>query len=837
MTFIVKTFMFMQKIYFLLLIVFGGIFTASAQLVTTTPDFPLEGKEVTVVFDASLGSGGLIGYTGNVYAHTGVITNNSKNESDWKYAPSKWGDNSEKYKMRSLGNNKWEFKLTPSIREYYGVHAGETIFKMAFVFRSEDGSKTGKTADGGDIFIDVHREGVTVRFEQPDVATTLNLGDLLPIRAKASVLADMKLFVANEQIVSRTNVQEIISLHTFSQTGTFELRVEATTGGKTAIATQMVTVLGETEQGILPQGARPGINYLNDTQATLVLQAPGKRTVYVVGDFNDWQFKSEYQLKQDGEFFWITLSDLEKGKEYAFQYVVDGTIYIADPYADKVLDPWNDPYISPAVYPDLKPYPTGKAEGIVSVLQTGQPPYQWQVTEFRKPDRNQLMVYEMHIRDFTAEHSFSAAKDKLSYLKQLGINAIELMPVQEFDGNDSWGYNPCFFFALDKAYGTKKMYKDFIDACHKAGMAVIFDVVYNHATGSMPFAKLYWNSANNKTAPNNPYFNVDAPHPYSVFHDFNHESPLVRKFVKRNLQFLLNEYHIDGFRFDLTKGFTQAASTESSASNYDKSRIEILKDYHAAIKEVKPEAYVILEHFCDSKEEKELAEDGMHLWRNMNNAYCQTAMGWNDDSAFDGLYESIPAWIGFMESHDEERAAYKQTQWGDEALKTDLTTRMRQLEVNASFFFTVPGPKMIWQFGEMGYDVSIEENGRTGKKPLHWEYLENKDRKALHDSYSRLIKLRNDNPELFTSTSQFSWEVGTSNWGQGRFITLSSTTKHMLVAGNFSKTDGAYTVTFPVTGKWYDYLTGDEVEVKDATQKMEIPAHSYRILTTFPCLN
>ena len=441
------------------------------------------------------------------------------------------------------------------------------------------------------------------------------------------------------------------------------------------------------------------------------------------------------------------------------------------------------------------------------------------------------------IRRYTRFNQQAGAMQKLDYLKSLGVNAIELMPVQEFDGNDSWGYNPCFFFALDKAYGTKKMYKDFIDACHKAGMAVIFDVVYNHATGSMPFAKLYWNSANNKTAPNNPYFNVDAPHPYSVFHDFNHESPLVRKFVKRNLQFLLNEYHIDGFRFDLTKGFTQAASTESSASNYDKSRIEILKDYHAAIKEVKPEAYVILEHFCDSKEEKELAEDGMHLWRNMNNAYCQTAMGWNDDSAFDGLYESIPAWIGFMESHDEERAAYKQTQWGDEALKTDLTTRMRQLEVNASFFFTVPGPKMIWQFGEMGYDVSIEENGRTGKKPLHWEYLENKDRKALHDSYSRLIKLRNDNPELFTSTSQFSWEVGTSNWGQGRFITLSSTTKHMLVAGNFSKTDGAYTVTFPVTGKWYDYLTGDEVEVKDATQKMEIPAHSYRILTTFPCLN
>lgn len=603
------------------------------------------------------------------------------------------------------------------------------------------------------------------------------------------------------------------------------------------------------KKGTLPENVAEGINIIDNSTVTLVLydkdtDGNHKDFAHVVGDFNHWQLSNEdnCQMYRDDASgcWWITLRNLDANKEYAFQYYVGTrngeTIRLGDAYCEKILDPDNDSYISSSTYPDNKSYPEG-GKGIVSVFKIQQDNYRWSVSDFKVPNPEQLVIYEMLLRDFTASNDLNGAMQKLDYLKSLGVNAIELMPVQEFDGNDSWGYNPCFFFALDKAYGTKKMYKDFIDACHKAGMAVIFDVVYNHATGSMPFAKLYWNSANNKTAPNNPYFNVDAPHPYSVFHDFNHESPLVRKFVKRNLQFLLNEYHIDGFRFDLTKGFTQAASTESSASNYDKSRIEILKDYHAAIKEVKPEAYVILEHFCDSKEEKELAEDGMHLWRNMNNAYCQTAMGWNDDSAFDGLYESIPAWIGFMESHDEERAAYKQTQWGDEALKTDLTTRMRQLEVNASFFFTVPGPKMIWQFGEMGYDVSIEENGRTGKKPLHWEYLENKDRKALHDSYSRLIKLRNDNPELFTSTSQFSWEVGTSNWGQGRFITLSSTTKHMLVAGNFSKIDGAYTVTFPVTGKWYDYLTGDEVEVKDATQKMEIPAHSYRILTTFPCLN
>ena len=153
-----------------------------------------------------------------------------------------------------------------------------------------------------------------------------------------------------------------------------------------------------------------------------------------------------------------------------------------------------------------------------------------------------MVIYELLLRDFTQTGDLAGAMSKLPYLKKMGVNAIELMPVQEFDGNDSWGYNPCFFFAMDKAYGTKKMYKEFIDACHKEGMAVILDVVYNHATGNHPFAKLYWEG--DKTAACNPYFNVEAPHPFSVFHDFNHESELVRKFVKRNLQFLLNEYHL-----------------------------------------------------------------------------------------------------------------------------------------------------------------------------------------------------------------------------------------------------------------------------------------------------
>ena len=444
------------------------------------------------------------------------------------------------------------------------------------------------------------------------------------------------------------------------------------------------------------------------------------------------------------------------------------------------------------------------------------------------PSAESLLIYELHLRDFTETGDLEGAMAKLPYLKALGINAIELMPVQEFDGNDSWGYNPCFFFALDKAYGTPRMYKKFIDACHQAGIAVLFDVVYNHATGSCSLAKLYWDSANNKTASNNPYFNVDAPHPYSVFHDFNHESPLVRKFIKRNLQYLLTEYHIDGFRFDLTKGFTQQSSTEATAGNYDADRIAILKEYYEAIREVKQDAFVVLEHFCDTREETELAKAGLHLWRNMNNAYCQSGMGWKDESAFTSLYEKKPAWVGYMESHDEERVSYKQKTYGNYDFKTNLATRMDQLEVNAAFFLTVPGPKMVWQFGEMGYDVSIEENGRTGRKPLHWEYLEDADRKSVHDTYVHLAKLRNAAPELFDATGTFTWKVAVTNWANGRILYSESVTgKKLMVMGNF--TNAAINVSLPAEGgDWTNYMTG---ETETLTGSVSLPAHGYVVYT------
>lgn len=738
------------------------------------PEKPDADEELTIFFKAP-SSSELYNYTGEVYVYIGIV-----NEGVWQNVPADWDENISKCKMSPVEgeSNAWSIKLIPTIREWFESE-NIPINKIGVIARSADGNKKGNK-DGADFFIEEITDSKYKAFQPAAVKTAS-----------------------------------------------------------------------------MPAGLNHGINIIDNSTVTLVLfdkdkNGNRKDFAHVIGDFNDWTLSNDEksQMFRDESLgvWWITLSNLDPNKEYAFQYYIGKsggeTFRVADPYSRKILDPDNDKYISSATYPHLKPYPE-KAIGIVSVFQTKSESYNWQVTDFEIPDRDNLVIYEMLLRDFSETGDINGALGKLDYLESLGVNAIELMPVQEFDGNDSWGYNPAFFFAMDKAYGTDRMYKEFIDECHKRGIAVILDVVYNHATGANPYARMWWDTSNNKTSVENPFFNVNAPHPYSVFHDFNHDAQIdgkfiVRDFVKRNLLFLLEEYNIDGFRFDLTKGFTQKNSTESSASNYDASRVAILKEYNNTIKEVNPNAYVILEHFADDREETELSNEGMMVWRNMNWQYGQSAMGYKDDSGFTRTYygtvRPTNSLVSYMESHDEERLAYKQVTWGNGIIKTSLSARMSQLATNAAFFFTVPGPKMIWQFGELGYDISIDQNGRTGKKPIKWDYLEVSERNSLLKTYSTLINLRMDHPELFNSTATLDWRVTPTFWEQGRFITLSSfgSSKQVVVIANFTNEVITVPYTFPRYGVWYNYMDQSEtIDVTSTNLNIDVPANSFKIYSTF----
>ena len=592
----------------------------------------------------------------------------------------------------------------------------------------------------------------------------------------------------------------------------------------------------------LPAGAQHGINYNSDGSVTFVFYEKdknGKRYdwCYLIGEFNNWERKSEYAMKRDESAgcWWITCDGFESGKEYMFQYMTgndDVRLRLSDPYSEITYE-GNDQWISASTYPSMRPYPS-QTSGYVSAFEIGRSSYNWNVTDFKIEDSNDLIIYELLLRDFTEnggkEGNLKNAKAKLDYLETLGINAIELMPIQEFDGNDSWGYNPNHYFAMDKAYGTREMYKEFIDECHKRGIAVIVDVVYNHLTGNNAFDKMY-------SLDINPFFNKVAPHPFSVFEDINHDNEVIVNHIKRSLRYLLTEYKVDGFRFDLTKGFTNNQSNESTAKNYDKDRVEILKGYKDYIMTVKSDAVIILEHFCCDQEEKELADAGMKVWRNINYAYGQAAQGTQKDSGLGALWTGstgmrFGGYVGYMESHDEERNAFRQKAYGEAGVKGDLAAMMQRLELNAAFFLTVPGPKMIWQFGELGYDISIEEGGRTGRKTPKWEYLDVPERKALYDTYCDLIKFRRDNPEFFDQTASFSWKVGQNDWDNGRFITCTAGSKSFVVVGNFTVQEKTFTVEMPSDGTWVNHFDKSEVYT-GGSLNITLPAGDFRLLTNF----
>ncbi len=583
----------------------------------------------------------------------------------------------------------------------------------------------------------------------------------------------------------------------------------------------------------LPEGMHHGINYNADGTVTLVLydrddNGKGKGYCYLVSELSGWKRDPDYAMHRDDEegVWWITLTDLDPDKEYMFQYSYGSTSFddrrTFDPYTEILYDTSNDKWIKSEVYPGLSSsYP---ASGFISSFQINRPEYDWKVDDYQIEDENDLVIYELLLRDFTdnayGEGNIKAAMEYLDYLENLGVNAIELMPVQEFDGNDSWGYGTHAYFAMDKVYGTRDDYKAFIDACHQRGMAVLFDVVYNHATGAHPYAALYWDDGTNNVTESNPWFFVNATHPYNVYHQWDHSNPMFREYVKKNLEYLIKEYKVDGFRFDLTKGFMPNGNNVES---YNAERVGYLKEYRNHIRSVDPNAVMICEHFVWD-ENYDLGNAGIKVWQNMNSAFKESAMGWMSNASFEGLRDTgLPfgTLVGYMESHDEERTMAAAEQNGTAAVKASYELRLDRAGINAAFFLLTPGPKMIWQFGELGYDYSIEHNGRTGKKP--WvadDYFADRHRRDLYDTYAMLLEFRGNNPRFFDSDAELSWAVGSGNTIGRHIYCKDATGKRFALFGNFGSGEQTISVTLPADGTWYQYDNGAEWNGRSHSPKM-----------------
>lgn len=584
----------------------------------------------------------------------------------------------------------------------------------------------------------------------------------------------------------------------------------------------------------IPSGAGDGATFINSGKSAIFnLYAPGKTSVSVIGEFNNWQ-PTAMTKTSDGTRFWIQIDNLDPTKEYAYQYLVDNSIKVADPYAHKILDPANDPGIPASVYPSLKAYPTGSTTGIVSVIQANPATYTWKIPSFTRPEPKNLIVYELLVRDFVATHSYQTLTDTLSYLANLGVNAIELMPVNEFEGNDSWGYNSNFMFALDKYYGTPNAYKAFIDACHAKGIAVIQDIVLEDQFGSSPLVQMYATSTGSPSAAN-PWFDMQNMHPDAVGYQLNHQSAATQYFTENVMKYWMQEYHIDGYRFDEAKGFTQTNSgtDEAAWAAYDAGRVATWKKYNSYMKSLDPNFYVILEYFAVNQEEAELANQGMIMWTNLNYSANQATMGYNTGWDLSGLFYDQYTFtqpynlVAYFESHDEERLMYKNEQYGNGSGSyniKDVATGLKREEMAAAFLFSSPGPKMLWQFGELGYDISINQNGRTGDKPIFWNYTSDANRKHLYNVYSQFIKMKIKNAVFTTTNFKYSLNAAIKT------IQLNgSDGTNVEVVGNFDVVPQTGGISFPSNGTWYDNISGTSINVAATPYPITLAPGEYHV--------
>ena len=832
------------------------------QVVWTEPAFPTQDDAVILYYDVTEGNGALSDLTEPcpgcpfVYAHTGVITSESSSPSNWYHVQNPWPSTSP----NNLSEANSENVLLPieagssihtfnfgglTLAEYYELSEGEVIEQLAFVFRDALGTVVGKNADESDVFIAVSNGEFEVDFISPPLDFNIfAAGDQVNIQAISSEWSELALSVNGEELESTEGLELQYNL-TLDSPGDYILTLNgiSATDSEDSKSITITAMPDVPNIGWAPSGTQDGINYINDTTVILQVFAPNKEFLFAVGDFNGWEMTSNSIMTRTPDYqrYWIELTGLATGQPYRFQYhIMPDDIRVADAYAEIQLDKWSDPWIPESTYPDMIPFPVEfTTSDPVSVFITGEQEYIWTDESFDRPVQENLVIYEILVRDFSEQRTYKLIEDSLDYIENLGVSAIELMPVMEFNGNDSWGYNTTFYFAPDKAYGTRDDLKSLIDACHERGIAVILDLVFNHSDQPNPFITMYWNDW--VVAPNNPWFNVEAPHSMNWFYDWNHNTNATKSFVKRTLDHWTQNYHIDGFRWDFTQGLVQ---TQGGGSAYDAGRIAIIEEYGDHVWSQDEGVYMILEHWCDYNEEQLLANEGFMLWANTAHDYSEASMGYSSNLNY-ANYQSHgfnePHAVTYMESHDEERLMYNNSNWGNSAGEydiEDLATALRRIELTACFHILLPGPKVIWQFQELGYDysintcsdgVTIDEACRIEAKPVRWDYYDEIERHRLYDVFSAINNLKKDHPGVFTSTN-FGFDSG----GFGKRLHLSSSEMNVVVAGNFHVNSINMVCDFQHEGVWFDYMTGEEITISNTAESFSFEPGEYHIYIDIP---
>ena len=857
--------------------------------ITTSPATVLADQSAVITFNKT--GTPLAAYTGVIYAYVGVTVNGTQWQSIKGSAV--WGNNAQP-QMTPVTSNTYSLTISPDLYTYFGVGSTNSITQICIIFRSADA-----TLQTSDAFIPVGAFQYTLSAPVLNSSNIITSGSNVAITASnTNGSATYELFVNGSATAQNTATTASYSYTDTAVTINKNYVLKITQGNTSFFARFSVIINPGNLTAALPVGMVDGINYdaADPTKATLVVNLPFKSFVYVAGSFNNWQPTAAYAMKKDtaagATKFWLELTGLTPGEAYAYQYWIGDVVNLpagspaivktADPFSKLVLSPFDDPEIvTLGVYPGLPVYNTiapGQSRE-VTVLQTGPTAwwnYTWSsaTTNFVKPKKKDLVIYEALVRDFDSRRTYQDLIDKIDYFRNLKINAIELMPVMEFEGNLSWGYNGVYHMAADKRYGPPAKLKEFVDLCHQNGIAVILDIALNHVFGRSPLERMWmldsdndgWsNTSGFKTSTENPYINQTATHAYGVGSDLNHfretgpGGNLTNAYVIATIKTWIQDYKIDGFRWDLTKGFTNSCTSgdETCTNSYLADRVAKMKWYADKEWEFDPNFYVIFEHLGtggSATEETEWANylrsgdtKGIMLWRKMTDPYANLLKGnYGDISAVADA--STDRFVGYAESHDEERVVYKAINESGQT-QGNLFKAHQRLPAMGALHLLVPGPKMIWHFGDLGWDKSLwtcnagnvsysNPDCKLDTKPQpQWteSWLTDSNRLAVYNAWAKMIDLKKT--ENVFENGQFAFNLATT--GSPRLDVWTSTTQtaalsYVFVRTNFSDNTLNTSGGFPFTGTWYNLMDNSSINVTSTTQNISIETGGFRIYGNQP---
>ncbi len=502
----------------------------------------------------------------------------------------------------------------------------------------------------------------------------------------------------------------------------------------------------------LPSDIRGGVHFdlVAPDTVTFVFQAPGKPYVSLVGDFNEWNART-HPLVTDGQGVWLITMPHPGATRYGYYVAIDDQshAWVGDPYATEMCWEENNPW---------------------AFLPEPAPAFAWTDEGWQTPALRDVVIYELCVRDFAGlwrnnepvYGDFNSLVSYVDYLADMGVNAVELMPIQAFPGDSSWGYNPVFYFAPAQVYGRPDEFKAFVNACHRRHIAVILDVAFNHAWGVHPYYQTYpsmFGPNGEWLADWNPYFH-HTPQAVNMWGgvDWDHFSAVTTRYFQDVVRYWLEEYHIDGFRFDWVCGVDYDSNDPMQPG---------FNPYHGisaigwAARQVKPDCFLIGEFWQleGTHPEKTSAKMVMEtpLDSSWNGSFHHTIDNvlnqrwqWEKADIFRALggfrdagFETATQVVNFTCSHDEVRPEHeiKFYSAGNIVRPPGMSVAemaLRKAQVGLIALFAVPGVPMIYSGQEFG-----EDSARTiDFCPINWEKLKRVAHHRHHDLVCRLIKAR-----------------------------------------------------------------------------------------------